>query len=112
MYNRYACRCDEFRRTEPINLEPCAAKHGCDPPPPPPPPPSKSKEAFNPFSFLNFKSKDNASPLSFLNLNSLNILPKDMDLGDILLFAVLILLYIEKGDEECLVMLLVLFFMK
>jgi hypothetical protein len=106
MYNRYACRCDEFRRTEPLNLEPCAEKHGCDPPPQ-----SKSKEANNPFSFLNFKSKGNGNPLSFLNLNSLNIFPKDMDIGDILLFAVLILLFIEKGDEECLIMLLVLLFM-
>lgn len=103
MYNRYACRCDEYRRAEPICLEPTAPGRGCGPPPP------QSKSGSN-----NSKSKDSSGLLSLLNFNSfknINILPKDIDIGDILLYAVLFLLFLEKGDEECLIILLVLLFM-
>lgn len=41
-----------------------------------------------------------------------NILPKNLDTGDMLLFAVLLLLYIDSGDIEMLIMLAVLFFTK
>lgn len=104
MYNRYACRCDEFRRAEPIRLEPPALEHGCGPPPPPYTQQSKGSANSN-------KGKDSNGLLSLLNFNNLKILPKDMDIGDILLYAVLFLLFLERGDEECLIILLVLFFM-
>jgi len=111
MYNRYACHCDNYRRLE--LHEPSAAKQGCEVPPPPPRPlQGKNKDTNNPLSFLNFKGGDGSNPLSFLNLKNLSFLPKDMDFGDMLLFAVLILLYLENNDEECLIMLLVLLFMK
>ena len=41
-----------------------------------------------------------------------NILPKNLDTGDMLLLAVLLLLYIDSGDIEILIMLAALFFMK
>lgn len=40
------------------------------------------------------------------------ILPQDLDTGDILLFAVLLLLYVDSGDIEMLLVLGLLFFMK
>ncbi len=110
MYNRYACRCDEFRRAEPICLEPKTPGRGGDPPPPPCKPQSREKEASKEFSPDSSKSRDATGLLSILNFNNLKIFPKDMDLGDILLFAVLLLLFLEKGDEECLIILLVLLF--
>ena len=41
-----------------------------------------------------------------------NLLPQDLDTGDLLLFAVLLLLYTESGDTEALILLGVLLFMK
>ena len=41
-----------------------------------------------------------------------NLLPQDLDTGDLLLFAVLLLLYAESGDTEALILLGVLLFMK
>ncbi len=102
MYNRYACCRGDFRRTEPQH-EPCRPQQGCDPPPTPTCSENpRSRESSNPLSFLGLKN---------FNIGNLNILPKDMDFGDMLLFLALILLYLKNKDEECLIMLLVLLFM-
>ena len=42
----------------------------------------------------------------------LGLFPKGIDIGDLLLFAILLLMYLESGDEECLIILAVLFLMK
>ena len=36
----------------------------------------------------------------------MSLLPRGMDLGDLLLYGVLLLLYMDTGDEEYLIMLL------
>lgn len=90
MYNRYACRCDNYCRTDPKH-EPHRVGGGCDPP-------RKAQHSI--------LGKQN--PLSSL----LGLIPKGIDIGDILLFAILLLLYLESGDEECLIILAVLFFTK
>ena len=40
------------------------------------------------------------------------LLPQGLDTGDLLLFAVLLLLYVDSGDTEALILLGVLLFMK
>lgn len=102
MYNRYASRCNEYCRTEPKH-EPLRTGGREPPPPPPPQRPVQDRQKSGPLSFLN---------LNFLQKGAGGILPKDMDLGDILLYLVLFLLYLENNDEECLIILLVLLFMK
>jgi hypothetical protein len=42
----------------------------------------------------------------------MGLIPKGIDIGDILLFAILLLMYLESGDEECLIILAVLLFTK
>ncbi|NLL45444.1 MAG: hypothetical protein GX250_01370 [Clostridiales bacterium] len=90
MYNRYACRCDNYCRTD--------LKHGAHRSGSGHDPPRKG-----PQSILG---KQN--PLSSL----MGLIPKGIDIGDILLFAILLLMYLESGDEECLIILAVLLFTK
>ncbi len=96
MYNRYTCRCKEYCRTEPKS-EPCRRNNcGYDPLPPP-----QQRHAQR-------TAPESGSPLSSL----LGFLPKDLDFGDIMLFTILFLLFLKNGDEECLIILAVMLFMK
>jgi|GEM_PF-765586 len=92
MYNRYACRCDKFCRTD-LKHEPRRDGGGCGPP-------RWAQQQHPPFG--------KHSPLSPL----LSLFPKGIDIGDLLLFAILLLMYLESGDEECLIILAVLLLMK
>jgi hypothetical protein len=92
MYNRYACRCDKFCRTD-LRYEPRRDSGGCGPP----------RRAQHQNSF--FGKHNPLSPL-------LGLVPEGLDIGDLLLFAILLLMYLESGDEECLIILAVLFLMK
>lgn len=90
MYNRYSCRCGEYCRTEP-KREPCRREERCGAPP------HRAQKPAEGGSLL--------SPL-------LGLLPKDLDFGDIMLFGILLLLFLKNGDEECLIILAVMLFMK
>ena len=97
MYNRYTCRCKEYCRTEPKHEACRRDKRGCDPPPLPRQAQCKTPESKGLGGLL--------SPF-------LDFLPKDLDFGDIMLFGILFLLYLKNGDEECLIILAVMLFMK
>jgi len=97
MYNRYACRSDKYCRTDP-RYEPRRDGGGCDPP-------HRAQQQQHQHHHPN---KGNNNPFSPL----LGMLPKGIDIGDLLLIAILLLMYLESGDEECLIILAVLFLMK
>ncbi len=98
MYNRYTSRCKEYCRTEPKH-EPGHRGHGGYPPPPPPPREAQSKTPI-------------LGGINSLLSPFLSFLPKDLDFGDIMLFGILFLLFLKNGDEECLIILAVMLFMK
>ena len=90
MYNRYACRCDNYCRTDPKHVV-HRPGGGCDPP-------RKSPQSI-------FGKQNTLS-------SRMGLIPKGIDIGDILLYAILFLMYLESGDDECLIILAVLLFTK